>query len=195
MESVKALVARSYLILWDSMDCNPRLLCPWDFPGKNTGAGCHFLLQRIFATRWSNLGFLHCWQILYHLSYQGSACQWSGSWKTKPRVLEKRLHFFFIFYIASHYHHHSILEGHFWHFEYSVHFSKADNSSKKTMLHFLFLMTVLRCDRASAWGDEVMHSKRSEEKVWVLFSTSFIKLFSYFWKIEVARLWVLRSVL
>ena len=22
-----------------------RLHCPWDFPGKNTGAGCHFLLQ------------------------------------------------------------------------------------------------------------------------------------------------------
>ena len=22
-----------------------RLLCPWDFPGKNTGVGCHFLLQ------------------------------------------------------------------------------------------------------------------------------------------------------
>ena len=22
-----------------------RLLCPWDFPGKNTAAGCHFLLQ------------------------------------------------------------------------------------------------------------------------------------------------------
>ena len=22
-----------------------RLLCPWDFPGKDTGAGCHFLLQ------------------------------------------------------------------------------------------------------------------------------------------------------
>ena len=21
------------------------LLCPWDFPGKNTGVGCHFLLQ------------------------------------------------------------------------------------------------------------------------------------------------------
>ena len=25
-----------------------RLLCPWNFPGKNTGVGCHFLLQRIF---------------------------------------------------------------------------------------------------------------------------------------------------
>ena len=23
-----------------------RLLCPWDFPGKNSGGGCHFLLQR-----------------------------------------------------------------------------------------------------------------------------------------------------
>ena len=22
-----------------------RLLCPWNFPGKNTGAGCHFLLK------------------------------------------------------------------------------------------------------------------------------------------------------
>ena len=22
-----------------------RLLCPWDFPGKSTGVGCHFLLQ------------------------------------------------------------------------------------------------------------------------------------------------------
>ena len=26
---------------WQSI----RLLCPWDSPGKNTGAGCHFLLQ------------------------------------------------------------------------------------------------------------------------------------------------------
>ena len=28
-----------------------RLLCPWDFPGKNTGGGCHFLLQGIFPTQ------------------------------------------------------------------------------------------------------------------------------------------------
>ena len=25
--------------------CNPRLPCPWDSPGKNTGVSCHFLLQ------------------------------------------------------------------------------------------------------------------------------------------------------
>jgi len=28
-----------------------KLLCPWDFSGKNTEVGCHFLLQRIFLTR------------------------------------------------------------------------------------------------------------------------------------------------
>ena len=31
-----------------------RLLCPWHFPGKNTGVGCHFLLQGIFPTQGSN---------------------------------------------------------------------------------------------------------------------------------------------
>ena len=25
-----------------------KFLCPWNFPGKNTGVGCHFLLQGIF---------------------------------------------------------------------------------------------------------------------------------------------------
>ena len=51
-----------------------RLLCPWNFPGKNTGVGCHFLLQGIFPTEGSNLSLLchlHCRQILYTLSYWG----------------------------------------------------------------------------------------------------------------------------
>ena len=48
------------------------LLCPWDSPGKNTRVGCHFLLQGIFPTQGLNLGLLHCRQILYHLSHQGS---------------------------------------------------------------------------------------------------------------------------
>ena len=38
--------------------CNPtRLLCPWNFPGKDTGVGCHFLLQGIFPR--SNPNLLH----------------------------------------------------------------------------------------------------------------------------------------
>ena len=32
-----------------------RLLRPWDFPGKDTGVGCHFLLHRIFPTQGSNV--------------------------------------------------------------------------------------------------------------------------------------------
>ena len=28
-----------------------RLPCPWDSPGKNTGVGCHLLLQEIFLPR------------------------------------------------------------------------------------------------------------------------------------------------
>ena len=41
----------------------PRLLCPWDSPGKNIGVGCHALLQGIFPTQESNphlLCLLHC---------------------------------------------------------------------------------------------------------------------------------------
>ena len=49
-----------------------RLLCPWDSPGKNTGVDCHFLLQGIFPIQGLNPGLLHCRQILYHLSHQGS---------------------------------------------------------------------------------------------------------------------------
>ena len=41
-------------------------------PGKNTGMGCHALLQGIFPTQGLNPGLPHCKQILYHLSNQGS---------------------------------------------------------------------------------------------------------------------------
>ena len=38
-----------------------RLLCPWDFPDKDSGVGCRFLLQGIFLTQGSSLILLH-WQ-------------------------------------------------------------------------------------------------------------------------------------
>ena len=51
------------------------LFCPWDSPGKNTGVGCHALLQGIFPTQGSNprlLCFLH-WQVgSLPLSHLGS---------------------------------------------------------------------------------------------------------------------------
>ena len=44
-----------------------------EFSGKNTGVGCHSLLQEIFPTQQLNPDLLHCRQILYYLSHQGSS--------------------------------------------------------------------------------------------------------------------------
>ena len=46
----------------DPMDLNPPGSCPWDSPGKNTGMGCHFLLQGILPTLGPNAQLLH-WQV------------------------------------------------------------------------------------------------------------------------------------
>ena len=43
-----------------------RLLCPWDFPGKNPGVGHHFLLQGIFLTQGLKPCLLFGKEILYH---------------------------------------------------------------------------------------------------------------------------------
>ena len=59
------LVAKSCLTLCNPMDCSPPGWA-WESLGKNTGAGCHFLLHGIFPTQGSNPCLLHCWQILYH---------------------------------------------------------------------------------------------------------------------------------
>ena len=91
-------VCVSWLVMPDS------LWPPWTMsssvhgisPGKNTGAGCHFLLQGIFPTQGSNPGLLHCRQMLYHLSYErnSEASQnevkcliMLGLWRTKPTSL------------------------------------------------------------------------------------------------------------
>ena len=57
-------VTQSYPTLCNPMDCSQKLLCLWAFPGKNTGVGCHFLLQGIFPTQGSNPDLLHCRQTL-----------------------------------------------------------------------------------------------------------------------------------
>ena len=48
---VEALVTQSCLFVTPWTVCSPHLLCPWDFPGQNTGVGCHFLLKGIFLTQ------------------------------------------------------------------------------------------------------------------------------------------------
>ena len=45
--------------LWPHGLYSSRLFCSWNFPGNNTGVGCHFLPQGIFLTQRSNLHLLH----------------------------------------------------------------------------------------------------------------------------------------
>ena len=71
-------VAQSCPALCNPMDCSvPGSSVHGDSPAKNTGEGCHALLQGIFLTERSNSDLLHCRHILYHLICQGS-----------PRILE-----------------------------------------------------------------------------------------------------------
>ena len=68
------LVPKSCLTLCDPMDCSPPdSSVRGDSPGKNTGEVCHSLLQGIFPIQGLNPGLLHCRQILYQQSYQGSS--------------------------------------------------------------------------------------------------------------------------
>ena len=68
----KVLVVQSCL---DSLQLHElwpaRLHDPWNYPGKNTGVGSHFLLQGIFPNQGSNISLLHCRQILYQLRHLG----------------------------------------------------------------------------------------------------------------------------
>ena len=81
LKYIKCYCACMWAVLSDSVTpwtvaCSSRLsmgLCPRNFPGKNTGVGCHILLQEIFPTQGFNtriLSLLH-WQAdslpLYHL--------------------------------------------------------------------------------------------------------------------------------
>ena len=61
----------SFATPWTVTD---RLLWPCDFTGKNTGMGCHFLLQGIFPIQGSNM-----WLTQSILSLQFSSAQFSHS--------------------------------------------------------------------------------------------------------------------
>ena len=63
VEAYHSLVAKLCPTLCDAMDTGEPAR---DSPGKDTGVGCHFLLQGIFWTQGSNLCLLHWQVILYH---------------------------------------------------------------------------------------------------------------------------------
>ena len=136
MESVKALVAQSYLILWDSMSCSP--------PGSSVhGIFQAKILEQVAISTPQNLcdsgmepGFPAL--LADSLPSEPPGKPLSVEWVLKNQTMccREKITLFFSSYTASHYHHHSTLQGHIWHCEYSVHFSKADNSSKKKNAEF-----------------------------------------------------------
>ena len=90
---VCCLVAKSCLTLLQPSPA--RLFCPWDFPGKNAGVGCHFLLQGIFLTQVLSLHLLHCRWIFFFflpLRHQGSPSLSLNDrrWIGYTEALEKR---------------------------------------------------------------------------------------------------------
>ena len=55
------------------------VLCPWDFPGMNTGVGCHFLLQGSSQSRNRTCIFCIGRQILYHCTTWEVQCPMSSN--------------------------------------------------------------------------------------------------------------------
>ena len=60
------LIAKSCPTLATPWTIAPSLFCPWDFPGKNTGVSCCFLLWWVILTQELNPYLLHCSWITYH---------------------------------------------------------------------------------------------------------------------------------
>ena len=82
-----ATLERNRDVLLPDTDCYAQLYCPWDSPAKNTGVGCHFLLQGIFLTQRSNVGLPGCRETLYPLSQQGSPLRGAECWQIMVVVI------------------------------------------------------------------------------------------------------------
>ena len=72
-----------------------RLLCSGDFPGKDTGVGCHSLLQGIFPTQGSNPGifctagrFFTDWATREACTYSKECYNFRKSWQMVHGILD-----------------------------------------------------------------------------------------------------------
>ena len=73
------LVTQSCPTLWDSMGYSlPGSSVHGDSPGKNTGVGCHALLQGIFPTQGTNPGLPHCRLFFTNWATREAREYWSG---------------------------------------------------------------------------------------------------------------------
>ena len=108
-----------------------RLLCPCSSPGKNTGVGCHALLQGIFPTQGSNPCLLHLlhWQ--------------AGSLPLVPPIQNKKFKrknkdFFPTYVLTEHWVEFLVLHGKFWSVTYFVYNSIYMQSQSPNSSHPCF---------------------------------------------------------
>ena len=151
---VKVLVAQLYPTLCNPTDCSlPGSFVHGDSPGKNTGVGCHFLLQGVFPTQGSNPGLPHCRQILY-------------LWATREATPIKEHHIFFSPY------HKDVTDSNFFLKQvYMIIFNFQE--MKKTPIIFWWMLLLLLPDeetRDLAVEGKIAHSwqnwVRSHENQW-----------------------------
>ena len=92
---VNAVVLSCLTLLWPHGLQPIGLLCPWDFPGKNPGVGCHFLLQGFFPNQESNSRLLH-WQVdslpARRQGSPNSLLQWANEKTGKTKEGKKENH-------------------------------------------------------------------------------------------------------
>ena len=105
-KSISTMWSESHSVVSDSLRLQG-LYSPWNSPDQNTGVDSQSLLLGIFPTQELNRSLLHCWRILYQLSYQESPFQlhvhkkggnslgsvnWKvGTWVPASSLLSKRL--------------------------------------------------------------------------------------------------------
>ena len=80
-------VTKPCLTLWDPWTVAHQAPLSMDSPGKNTGVGCHALLQEIFPIQRSNLHLLrllHCRQILYRWATREAPTLMTSSRSNQP---------------------------------------------------------------------------------------------------------------
>ena len=65
----RSVLSNSFMTPWTVAHKAP---LSWNSPGKNTGVGCHALIQGIFPTQGSNPCLPHCRWILYRLSHEAN---------------------------------------------------------------------------------------------------------------------------
>ena len=96
------LVVQSCPTLCNPIDCSlPGSSVHGNSPGKNTGVGCHALLQGIFPTQGSSPGLLHCRWTLYHLRFKSDLCRAFQRERTSTSALYSSLGFPNVQFVAT----------------------------------------------------------------------------------------------